>query len=236
MRKFLCFGESEEAKIERELVPFLLRLSRIPKGSPTKAILAKSDGKTEIGKRLKRAETAYEKHSGRKGLEECILSEFSEFSGNRRISVFARTVVIGIGNNFDAGDIVRKTARELEGLKSIEDKRKNALRMQKYTLLASAGFFVPFILGTTSSIISLLSRISVEGSLFGPGISAANPWLIKLSLFCYCMILPAISAKFASEISEASANERARAFWKYCAVLLPLALIVFALSHSILSP
>ncbi len=229
------FRESDESKIERELVVFLLRLSRIPKGSPARAILSRADGKTEIGRRLRKAETAYEKHSGRKSLADCILSEFSEFSGNRRISIFARTIVIGIGNNFDAGELVRKTARELEGLKSIEDKRKNSLRIQKYTLLASAGFFVPFILGTTSSIISILSKMSGAGGLFGFGASAGNPEIVGLSLFGYCLILPIISAKVASDISGGSDGEKVNSFWKYSLALLFVSSATFLLSQKILS-
>ncbi|MFH0962180.1 MAG: hypothetical protein V1820_05870 [archaeon] len=225
------FEKSPEARIERELVPFLLRLSRIPKGTPARALVGRADG-GEIGKLLNSAEREYLKGSGRKSLQACILKSFGRFRG-RKVRIFAETLVTGISNNFDAAELVRKTASEIQEISAIEEKGRAARSIQKYTILASSGFFVPFILGATSSIIVLVSGISK--GLAGFGIrTTGSPELLSGTLLAYSLILPGISAGFLSFGIESEGGGRVRRFLRLSALLSASALAAFLIGKRLL--
>jgi hypothetical protein len=211
-------------EIEREIVPFLLKMARLPKGTPARAILERADGKTNLGSLLLKARAEYLKGSGRKGLDACIDGAFANFRSGK-IDRFLDTLKIGISNNFDAAALVRRTAADLQEMEALEEKRRAAMALQKYTLLSAGGFFVPFILGATSSIIGIFSGIGGGLGLDLP----KDPGVLTGCLFAYSLILPAICAVFIPLGIEG----KKEAIPKYLA-LVPIGLAAFLLAKSML--
>lgn len=235
--QLLAKGISEEKRterIERELVPFLLKMSRVPKGTPARAIVARAAGaKGEISSLLSSAEREYLKRSGRVSMQECIRKEFLPYSAKSRlVKIFSETIVIGISNNFDASDLVRKSAMEIQELSELESRRKSSLSVQKYTILSAGGLFVPFILGATAAITDLAGELSRGLASFGLSAEFQKSPLLSVALLAYSIALPAMSGAFVGIGIEG----RKRNAIAYLAILVPVSIAVFFFGKGLIGP
>jgi hypothetical protein len=183
------------SRLEAEIVPFLIRMAKLPKGTPSRAIFERVGAGGPLAELLSEARFAYVKSSGRKTAERIIDETFAPYARQSRyVSVFTEALKVGISHNFEASDFLLKVAREMEESKNLEGKREASLAIQKYTILSAGGFFVPFILGTVGSIVRLFSKLAP--SLAGFGISfGGNSEVLGISIFVYSvLIMPALAA------------------------------------------
>lgn len=186
---------SEREEVEREIVPFLLKMARLPKGTPARRILDSGAGGA-LGARLEKARSLYSKSSGSRSIAACLDSAFAGLEGSWRTSFFLDTAKVGIENNFDTAGLVSRAAAELRKREALEEKRAAALAVQKYTLVAAGAFFVPFMLGATAAIIRMLASLGSGLAYFGFAISGTEA--LPALLLTYSLILPLISAAFIS--------------------------------------
>jgi hypothetical protein len=229
MKDIFGFGNAARvSRVEKEIVPFLLKMSRLPKGTPARTILERADEKSELGALLSEARRDYLKGSGRKSLESCLDKAFSRVRSSK-ISRFLDALKIGIANNFDAAELVRRTASDLQEMETIDAKRSAALSIQKYTLISTGAFFVPFLLGATTSIIAIFSRMGPGLSSFGVSIPK-SPAVLGASLLAYSLILPVVSSCFVSLGIEG----KKESLPKYLLLMPAVALAMFLVGKSLL--
>jgi hypothetical protein len=182
-------------EIERPLVNALYVASRLPAGTPARAVLHRIAQCKEFGllqEVFEEGYNSYVKGGGRRGLEETLQS-IQERVRSAKLDRMIQTFILGTKNNKDASSLLLKTAEDLEDIEELKKNRSSSLALQKYTVLSASAVFVPFILGTTAGCLKFLEGM---GSAILPSIgsAAASSGAVGSALFGYSIIQAVLSA------------------------------------------
>jgi hypothetical protein len=133
-------------------------------------------------------------------------------------------IVVAYETGADMYFALRECAQDISSFFALARERSALLSIQRYTVLASAAFLVPFILGTVIYLAPLLSAASVAG---GAQQGAAPVGALSLACQAYLVINAALCALLLalSEVNPA----RAALYFAACA---PLSLVFFSLASS----
>ncbi len=224
-------SERKLARIEKEIVPFLVKMAKLPKGTPSRAVFERVQPQGELASILASARNSYLKSSGRISAEDALEEAFRPYlERSGQVALLLEAVKTGISHNFDACDFLLKVSREIEEVREIEERRRASVELQKYTILSAGAFFVPFMMGAVSSIVGLLARMGGTSAAFGVSFQG-DPAALKASLFAYSvLIMPAMSAAIASLAIE----KRPQNLAAYLVVLEAAAIASFSAACAVL--
>jgi hypothetical protein len=133
-------------------------------------------------------------------------------------------IIVAYETGADMYFALRECAQDISSFFALARERSALLSIQRYTVLASAAFLVPFILGTVIYLAPLLSATSAPGGA-QPG--AAPVAALSLACQAYLVMNAALCALLLA-LSEAN-PARAALYFAACA---PLSLLFFSLASS----
>ncbi|GEM_PF-3352485 len=128
-----------------------------------------------------------------------------------------KILLTGIESGANVSELLRQAAEDIEEELEMERSRRANLTLQKYSVLASTGVFVPAVLGLTERMVA---------QMVGSGLSTNATVLAVLSAIPINIGIVAISgAVFAALI-----DGNVRYALQYGAITVPLALLSYALA------
>jgi len=221
-------------EIERPLVNALYVASRLPAGTPSRAVLSRISQCNEFGllqEVFAEGYNSYIKSGGRRGMEETLQS-IQDRVRSPKLDRMIQTFILGTKNNKDASTLLLKTAEDLEDIQELRKDRRASLALQKYTVLSASALFVPFILGTTAGCLKFLEGMGSAVLYPASGSASASAAAVGFALLGYSMILAVLSSLWVAF----GIDDRPSLVAVYLPVVLLLNVFLFSLSSLMLVP
>jgi len=138
------------------------------------------------------------------------------------------TVCYETGANMSSA--FRETAQDVASFFALVRERAAVLSIQRYTIIAASALLVPFILGSTLSLVPALSSASSLSSADGTG-GASQPGLAIAALSPACQFYLLINALLSSLLLGFSEGKVRKAA-PYFILIAPLSEVCFSLAYS----
>ena len=203
------------ADLEENLPAALFRMSSLSPGAPFEALIgsAAGEGLGEAGRAFSRVSAMLK--AGYPARQSLL-----ETAGGYDSESFRRTASLLASLHDSGGELapaVHAIAEDSFELQQLSREAAAVLSMQKYTLLAAAGFIVPFVFATLLEASRSLAEASTD-----PPAAAAILASFALAGQVYLLIFSCISCCFIA-LSEGNLKKAVA----YCCVVAPLSLLVF---------
>jgi len=211
--------ELRQRAIETELSDFLLQASLFPKNSDIVAILefVTKQNKGYLSKEFQICLDQIKKGFKTEIALRDIIARNKSVELKRAINI----LISGYKSGADLSEVLHKLSQEIITTQAITQERYSSLSIQKYTLLASAGFLVPFVFGMVKDLV-----LKIDLSMFAEeGLFAIDHQFIEYAnyaIYIYLFEFAVISSIFIAII-----DGDWKKFILYSAILIPLSYLVF---------
>lgn len=111
---------------------------------------------------------------------EFALSRAAKSSESPLFALSCRFMAAAYSQGFETREALRRISAYIGGLLELRSEAANSLLISKYTILASAAFFVPFIIATFIRVGSSLSQ--ADAAVLSAVFSASQGYLLLFSL------------------------------------------------------
>lgn len=192
---------------------------------PDEVIKSLSEGNTVLAEEFRHINLSI----GRGEDPEIALRHIAKKSGSVLFEKAADILAMGYRTGADISEPLIKIGDEISLRLQAQRERDVSLTIQKYTLLASAGFIVPLLLGIVSSFSQ---SMAAQFSGFDIGMGTGNDALISSAILgsrIYAAICAVLSSFFVTYLE----NKRWFFAVVYAAVLLPCSLVLYGVAGSL---
>lgn len=211
------FKSSDSREIDSALPSVLFHIASMPSGTPIEKILSEI-ANAKYGALSKRF-LFCSKEISRGFSVSSSLARLSKKNDSKAFQFVSYLLLEHYKKGSDITSSFREIASDLLEFQSIERETISSLSLQKYTLLASACFLVPAILGI---LFNFSSSLDFELS---PFIITSQENLYQAVLFSNQLYLVEFSVITSLFISLQEGNKRKAIF--YVLLILPISLIIF---------